>query len=275
MLKHSRPGCAAQQVQAVKWFTFFIVPSIKAASVGFVAHQNIYADDKCEAGFGGCDANIRGRWIIDSAAVRINNTEPGTGGTTVHAGGNVTYNSDSNLQTLPGTPPAASLMPSDNNLANQSGDSFFESFFGMSKEAMKSVANEVITCSGECNDTVNGKQGQVIWVEAGNQAFVLNGNTVVGSAMAPVVLIINGPVELRGTVSITGVVYTTADWANGGGGTATIRGVAISEGSFSSTGTPSPTYDSSVLQQLRRNVGTFLPVAGSWCDHCDWSSEFQ
>lgn len=216
----------------------------------------------------------KGNVDLGSAAIHVTNYDPSTAGTTVHAGGTVQYNSESSLQTLPGTPPAASLMASDDDLAEASGDSFFERFFGTSKEAMKASANTLVNCAEGCgNSSVNGLQGQVIWVDASAGSFTLN-TAEVGSVEQPVVLIIDGPFEIRGNASITGVVYTTADWNNGGGGTADIRGVAISEGSFSSTGTPSPIYDGSVLLELRRNVGTFLPIPGSWCDLCDWSADF-
>ena len=227
------------------------------------------------AGMPSAALTAKGNVDLGGNAITITNTDPATNGITVHAGGEITPHSDNNLQTLPGTPPEASLAANDNELSDIPTDDFFIRFFGMDKATFKAGAGEVIGCSGVCNDRVDGKTGTVLWADPGADSFVINSNTVVGSPDNPVILIVDGPLELRGTSTIYGVVYSTSLlWDNTGGGTSRIFGSAIAEGDFEATGTPSPTYDSDIMRKLATQIGTFIPVSGSWCDHCDWSPLF-
>ncbi|MCK0511267.1 pilus assembly PilX family protein [Aromatoleum buckelii] len=205
-----------------------------------------------------------------SGNVTITNTEAATNGTTVHAGGTYTSDGSADLVTVPGTPPEASVAKEDSTLSNLTGDRFFQGFFGESKDSVKAEAVQ-IDCNGPCPsaiDSVDG-QGKVIWVNTTSGAQI-NSNVTIGTASEPVILIVDGPLQINGNVVIYGVVYCSAfTWNNSGGGTSQIIGAAIAEGNFQATGTPNPTYDSNVLNNVKRNLGSYVRIPGGWKDWCN------
>lgn len=204
-----------------------------------------------------------------SNAITASNTDPGTNGITINAGGSITgFLNDSTLHTLPGTPPTSSLVGNDGSLAALTDDQMFMTYFGMTKDQFKTQASTtVVNCGGVCNAQMTAAVdggARTIWVEGD---MTLNANGVYGSPTSPVVMVINGNVELRGTMTIYGVVYCqNGVWDNTGGGNAQVIGAAIAEGSFTATGTPDPTYDPNVLRRLRETTGDFAKVPGAWRD---------
>lgn len=199
-----------------------------------------------------------------SGSVTVSNTDTATAGTTVHSGGTTTLGGSASVATIPGAPPESSIASSDTSLSSLSDDAFFQTYFGSSKSTVQSGATQ-ISCSGTCNDQLSGQTGQTIWVTGNTQ---ITSNITIGSATEPVILIVDGNLQISGGATIYGVVYCTAlTWDNTGGGTSQVIGAAIAEGNFTATGTPNPTYNSSVLQQVQNNLGTFGKVAGGWSDY--------
>jgi len=230
--------------------------------------SQILAFDGALSGVPSAALTAKGNVDLGGSAIQITNTDPSTNGLTVHSGGTISPHTPNNLVTLPGTPPLASTAPNDSELSSISPDAFFEKFFGADKTSYKASADERITCGGVCNTSVNGKTGKVLWVDVPTgPSFTLNSTTTVGSLSAPVILIINGPVELRGSATVYGIVYSTSIlWDNTGGGTSQIIGGAIAEGDFEANGTPNPTYNSTILNTLASGTGKFVKVPGSWRD---------
>lgn len=211
----------------------------------------------------------KGNVDFGSNAITATNTDPGTNGVTINAGGTISgFINESTINTLPGTPPTASLIPSDTSLSSMSDDQMFLSYFGVTKDAFKnSTSTTIISCNGVCNDTLMNainEGARQIWVE-GN--MTLNQNAVYGSVASPIMLVVNGNIELRGTMSLYGLLYCQdSTWDNTGGGDATVYGAVISEGNFKATGTPNPTYDPNVLRNLRDTTGAYAKVPGGWRD---------
>ena len=80
-------------------------------------------------------------------------------------------------------------------------------------------------------------------------------------------IVVNGRMTLRGTVDIHGLVYA-ADWDNSGGGSALLRGAAVSEAGFTANGSADFYYDPQVLQALTQGgAGPFVRLPGSWRDY--------
>jgi Tfp pilus assembly protein PilX len=202
-------------------------------------------------------------------AISVTNTDPGTNGITINAGGNITGFVNSNtVVSLPGTPPGASLVGNDASLSSLSDDQMFKSFFGMTKEQFQaSPTTTTVACSGVCNTPVLNAisdGARAIWVEGD---MTLNSTGIYGSPTAPVILVVNGNVHVEGTITIYGVLYCQdGTWDNTGGGDAQIVGAAIAEGNFTATGTPNPTYDPNVLRRLRETTGQYAKVPGGWRD---------
>lgn len=216
----------------------------------------------------------KGNVDFGSSSITVVNQDESTNGLTIHAGGEVTTkDDDKNLVTLPGTPPEATIAEKDSEIAATEVDDFFEKFFGKTKAEFKDGADLVVSCGGggKCNGNHLGetvKSSKVIYVDLPpGVAFELNANTVVGSLAEPVILMVNGPIELRGNVEVYGVVYSASTlWDNTGGGTAKVIGAAVAEGDFKATGTPNPIYNGSVLEKLSSGLGAFVKVPGSWRD---------
>ena len=184
--------------------------------------------------------SAKGNVDFGANAITATNTDPGSNGITINAGGNITGFINSNtIVSLPGTPPGASLVGTDSSLAVLSDDQMFKSFFGMTKDQFKaSPATTSVNCSGGCNSTVADA------IDAGARTLWVEGN-----------------------MTLYGVLYCqNGTWDNTGGGDAQIIGAAISEGNFTATGTPNPTYDPNVLRRLREATGQFAKVPGGWRD---------
>lgn len=217
-------------------------------------------------------AAITAKGYVDfgSNAITATNTDPGTNGVTINAGLDITgFINEDTIDTLPGTPVGASLIGDDASLASLTDDQMFRTFFGTSKEQFRdSPSTTIVNCGGVCNATLlEAIEGgaRTIWVEGD---MVLNAGDVFGSFERPVMLVVNGNVEVRGTMTLYGVLYCQdSTWDNTGGGDAQIFGAAISEGNFTATGTPDPTYDPRVLANLRQTTGQYAKVPGGWRDY--------
>lgn len=194
----------------------------------------------------------------------IINQDPTTTGLTVHAGGSNVQVGSATLTTLPGTPPEASIAKSDPTLSSLSDDQFFMEFFGDTKDNVKNSADLRINCNGTCNTELSGHTGKLIYVTGNTQ---ISSNLTIGSPTAPVVLIVDGELKITGNVQIHGIVYCTAIvWDNTGMGTVNIYGGAVAEGNFTGNGTPTITYDTTVLKKLNKEMGRYAKVLGTWRD---------
>jgi PilX N-terminal len=209
---------------------------------------------------------------IGNAALGVVNPDPETNGITINAGSTIDA-PKARITTIPGSPPSSSLLPNDNSLASITPDQMFQTFFGMSKQEYQQVAITV-TCpsGGPCNDALTSAiadaplSSRIFWVEAPG-GMQLNGNLSFGDATNPLVVVVNGNITINGTMDITGLLYASdSSWDNTGGGSAFLRGAAVTEGSWTGNGTPDILFDSSVLKKLAKTPGVFIKIPGSWKD---------
>jgi Tfp pilus assembly protein PilX len=214
----------------------------------------------------GAPMTARGEVSIGNAALGVKNLDPTTAGVTVNAGMGIDA-SKLKITTTPGTPPTASLVGNDDSLRNSTEDQLFQTFFGVPKAAWRdSVADAILTCP--CTETtVNtaiASGHRKLWL---NGDFNGNSNVTLGSATKPILMIVDGAAHMNGSLTIYGVVYSTAaSWNNTGGGNAQLIGAAISEGDYTGNGTPDYIYDPSVIGGLTSIPGLFSRVPGSWRD---------
>jgi Tfp pilus assembly protein PilX len=206
-----------------------------------------------------------------SGNVTITNTSTGTtiwsGGATALSGSASTAGTNGQVSNSGSI--GADVVQNDANLSSLSGDQFFSGTFGQTKAQAQSSADVTYTNSGSTNysSLLNGVTGQSIWInQTGGSSAQLSGNSVIGSPTKPVVLVVNGPLQANGTTTIYGIVYVIGDWDNSGGGTLTINGSAIVEGSMTGTGTPNINYTPDIFNNLTQTVGTYVKVPGSWRD---------
>lgn len=205
------------------------------------------------------------QWQGTGAALGVINRDPSTNGITINAGGEVDEDK-ARIVTLPGSPPSSSVIENDTSLSTLSDDAMFQTYMGMTKAEYQDRAHQV-TCSGNCSSTLEAAVAggaQTIWV---NGDMDIQGNVTLGTPLRPVVLVVDGNVTLNGTMDVIGLVYCTAlTWDNTGGGSAFLRGAAVSEGAFTGNGTPDFYYDSDVLRRLALDTGSFAKIPGSWRD---------
>lgn len=156
----------------------------------------------------------------------------------------------------------------DSILSSMSSDYFFERTFSGTKDSIKSRAHLLLSGTGNDNysDTLDGQEGKVIWIEQSSGEARINGDVTIGSADNPVILIVNGALQINGSATVYGIVYVGQDWQNSGGGSMQVNGAAIVEGDFSGTGTPSITYSPSVLDTLSNQGSSYSKLPGSWKD---------
>ena len=208
----------------------------------------------------------RGTVSIGNAALGVINGDPTSNGITINAGMGIDA-ANARITTVPGTPPKSTLVGNDASLRDTTEEQMFASFFGMSKDAYQNLPSVTkLTCP--CTETTvrnaYDSGARQLWLE-GNLA--MNANLTIGSVNDPVLLVTNGNIEMRGDLEVYGLLYSTAiTWDNTGGGSALLRGAAISEGNYTGNGTPDYYYDPNVLKKLRLEASTFSRVPGSWRD---------
>lgn len=209
----------------------------------------------------------RGNVSVGNAALGVINPDPNTNGVTINAGGDIDA-PKARISTIPGTPPLSTLVGNDSSLRNLTDDGMFATYFGMSKDVYKNLpATTVLSCSS-CTETelqnAYNSGARQIWIQ-GNLS--MNANATIGSDTDPFVLVVDGTVEMRGDLQLYAVIYSTAiTWDDTGGGSALLRGAAISEGNFEGNGTPDYYYDPGVMRRIRNAASSFVAVPGSWRD---------
>ena len=163
----------------------------------------------------------------------------------------------------------------DTALSNLSNDDFFKNFFSESKERIKNKS-KAIDCSSGCTgsdliDSNGDPVAQMIWITTSNSGgapgkLVIDSPITLGSASNPVLLIVDGKIEINDiNANFNGLIYTTQNFKNNAGA-GNINGSLISEGDISATGELKITYNKNQLLTLKNNTSHYVRVAGSWKD---------
>ena len=157
------------------------------------------------------------------------------------------------------------VIVNDTALSNLSSADFFASFMGKTPDAYRDT---VATYKVDLNNSITGEDSNsiasitgmtdsVIWVE-GNASGLGN----IGTADHPVVLVVNGDLDLGSNTVINGMVFVTGQIT--GNGTPTIYGSLIA-GAANLTGNAKIIFDPNVLAGASR-LGQAAPVPGGWRD---------
>ncbi len=208
----------------------------------------------------------RGTVNIGNAALGVINGDPTANGITINAGMGINA-PNVRVTTVPGTPPASTLVGNDASLRETTEGQLFSTFFGMTKETYKTLPSvKQINCP--CTEVTVKAQLDAgvrqLWL---NGSLVMNANMTLGSVDDPLILVVDGPIEMRGDLNVYGLIYSTAiTWDNTGGGSALLRGGAISEGNYTGNGTPDYYYDTNVLKKLHLQANSYGRIPGSWRD---------
>ncbi|MBX3618787.1 MAG: hypothetical protein KF891_02170 [Rhizobacter sp.] len=209
---------------------------------------------------------VKGTASFDSGLLVVRHTDPSSGGLTVQAGGAIEGPALS-LVSTPGTPPGASALSGDIALAGLSPASLHASLFRMDRSSWRAQPSvRALDCASACDATLAEaveRQGHRLLVLDGG--LRLDAATRVGTAERPVLLVVDGPVELHARTVIHGLVYTRhSHWADDAG--ATVEGAVVAENDLQAQGYTQIRHDAAVLRLLQQHTGTYAPVAGSWRD---------
>jgi Tfp pilus assembly protein PilX len=200
----------------------------------------------------------------------ITNTEPLVNGVAVHSAGAI--GTGPTLIGLPGSPGDLSTVANDSNLP-VTAEPLFNSVFGISKTTyQEQPAAIVLTCPAECAAadlaTLAGNNaGRVLWLVGD---LDLSSPVTLGTATAPVVLVVNGNLTASAAATVYGLVYVipntgTTVWTTSG--SLSVIGAVVSEGGVTGSATPNFRYDLGILNSLRLKSGSFVRVPGGWKDY--------
>ena len=245
---------------------------------------------------------ISGSATVISGSLNVVNTDTAGNGITINTGSTVNLSgSGTTVQTLPGTPPSASILDNDPSLlkltnADSTGERFFSSFFGGDFDDFKTSLGTKVITAGASNNAANltcgnpGDCGAAVsyWVNRGIQQFwvvpdvtfnnsnmpsvSITGGTL-GTLNKPLALATPGQITFTGGITAYGVYYAATasavdDLVLTGGGSSTIVGSLISRGDFARTGNGniSIIYNSNLFGGKGPPTGILAPVPGSWRD---------
>jgi hypothetical protein len=206
---------------------------------------------------------VRGTSSSNSPTLVVRHSDPRSGGITVHSGGSVD-SARLQLTSSPGTPAAASVIDGDPALAQLSAQGLFASVFRMDKAAWRAQPTvRIVDCKSACDQLLaQAMQTSLMWLDGG---LKLDTPIVLGTPERPVLLVVDGPVDIRANAIIHGVIYTTSSaWADSAG--ASINGAVLVEGDLQATGATQINHNAALLNALHDRTGSYARVAGSWRD---------
>lgn len=210
---------------------------------------------------------VRGTPSIGSAGFGAHHTDPASGSLTVHTGGAIDTAS-LRLVSAPGTPAAASVLDQDADLSRMTPEQLFASLFRMDKTTWRTQPTvREVNCESACDGALTQAVGSpvthpLVWLHGGLR---LHTPVQLGSPQRPVLLVVDGPVELHAAAVIHGMVYSTdTSWTDTAG--ASLHGAVILQGDLQASGNTQIHHDAAVLAALHQHTGSYARLPGSWRD---------
>lgn len=197
--------------------------------------------------------------------------------TTVELGGAVSITGNGNTQLSSGQSSTAGNIKSDvqqnvNSISSMTQSDFFATYFGTSATTVQNNIAHTYTNNSSTNysSTLNGMTGTSVWINQTGGTASISGTTTIGSAASPVLLIVDGSLNISGNVTIYGFVFiigpatATTDISGNVG----ITGGLVTTDNFNMSGNTVLTYNSSVLSALQKtsSMSYYAKVPGTWSD---------
>jgi PilX N-terminal len=253
------------------------------------------------------DAAITAGGVVGGARLEAYNTDLRTG-IAIHSGGGISVSPVLTLGGPPGVPEVQLKAADDAEIAaldaydEDCNLCMFSSVFGLRPDTYRQqqAVVEVDCGSAGCTsasttsalgralaasrggshalDTATGNyidRGSAVWLKGTGGLNITSATDDIGSPTAPVVLIVEGPVNISAAVKIYGVVYAASATLSYGPGTAapseaTIRGALVTAGNVTGNGTAANPgrviYDPTILSYASKFNGNFVRVPGTWRD---------
>lgn len=203
-----------------------------------------------------------------AGGVTLVNSEAASGGVALQAGAAVSLDPLAHIVGPPGRPSQDGIVANDTSLGP--GEVvLLRRLFGLAPATLAALPGwKHLSCAGGCNaDQVSAALAdgsRALWLDG---ALTATGAVVWGSESRPLMLRVDGPLNLSGAFQFYGLVLADSfTWQQPGSGSARLRGAVVSFGSSSLGGAVELVRDSAILQRLRNLSGLYLPVPGSWQD---------
>lgn len=197
----------------------------------------------------------------------ITNTENNN---TIKSGGTVTISGSSETHTASGGSNSSNLnsdvQQNVSSIANQSTTDYFASYFGVSAATVKSNANYTYSNLGDYSSVLNGKTGSLIWIDQSSGTANIGSSTTIGTALSPVILVINGNLKISSSTQIYGLVFVVGTATVDIVGSTTLTGGLVTTSDLSITGSSAITYSSTVLSTTQNLMSYYAKIPGSWKD---------
>lgn len=190
---------------------------------------------------------------------------------TIDAASTISLNGLSRTTTTSGVSASGSdLHPNQNSLQTMTANDFMANYFGTSlTNAIKGQVAHSYSNNSSTNygSTLNGMTGTTIWINQSNNSTATIDNSTIGTVASPVLIIVNGNLNMTGTTTIYGFVFASGTLGvNSGGGIFTLVGGVASGGNVNMQGNVNIIYNSAVLTTLKTNLIYWAKVPGSWKD---------
>jgi Tfp pilus assembly protein PilX len=151
-----------------------------------------------------------------------------------------------------------------------SNTTFFQTYFGSTEAAVQPTVKHYYSNASSTNysATLDGMTGTSIWIDQTGGQATLSGNPVIGTAANPVLLIVNGNLNISGNAVIWGFVYVIGGVATSLTGNSVINGGVVSTDNLSLSGNTTIKFNTTVLSGLQQQVEAsyFAKVPGTWKD---------
>ena len=210
--------------------------------------------------------SVRGDAVLDGPW-HVERLDPSGSGLAVHLGGALRADA-LRVAGPPGSPLSSTVLSTDAALASVSAQALFLSLFRLDPLAWQAQPLvQRIACESACDAALAAAlrapgPHPALWLPHGLR---LHTTAALGSPAHPVLLVVDGPVQLSAATPIHGLVYARhSDWADTAG--ATVHGAVVAETSLHGSGNTHIAHHPGVLQQLLTQPGTLARVAGSWRD---------
>lgn len=207
---------------------------------------------------------VRGQARFESGPVQVEHSDAGGSGLTIHSGGAL-FGPALVVVGTPGTPAAASLLADDTALAELSAAALHASLFRLDDAAWRAQPGAAtVDCTSACDTALHdaARHHTLIRLSGGLR---LHTALAMGTPERPVLMVVEGPVELQAAVRIHGLVYTRhARWTDIAG--SSVQGAVVADGDLHMEGPTRIRHDLPVLLALHLHAGTFAPLLGSWRD---------
>jgi Tfp pilus assembly protein PilX len=194
------------------------------------------------------------------------------GNTTIVAGSTVSMSGSAVTQAQGGVSSTSGHINSDisqNNatFVNETTSNFFSSFFGASINTVKSSANVVYTNLGSYGAVLNNQKGVTIWIDQTSGNASISGNNTIGTSSQPVLLIVNGNLDITGNTTIYGFIVVLGAATTEITGSSNITGGILAADNLILTGSSQITYNSSIINIVQQSSSNYYAkVPGSWRD---------